>query len=248
MSLAEPGSHWPHCPELQCPKPIPAPVPWALHHPMPRADTPALAALASTSPWYAVTGARRHLAWEQDRAQGAHLRQRLGAPSLLLKGSRQKQHSCTHFPYLLSWRWAPRGLGCSFQLGPGPFLANHPACCRPAFLQHQQSLALHPFPAYPKLCGYTCSAPCLTWGTPHLSASASCQPLTPACLVSCPPSPLPLSPTVTQPRCLQTDAAAPAPLVWVRMTRLLSPGGSPLPAGTETSTAVSPPIPAENHT
>lgn len=28
---AEPGSHWPHCPELQRPKPIPAPVPWSLH-------------------------------------------------------------------------------------------------------------------------------------------------------------------------------------------------------------------------
>lgn len=31
VPLAEPGSHWPHCPELQCSKPIPAPVPWSLH-------------------------------------------------------------------------------------------------------------------------------------------------------------------------------------------------------------------------
>lgn len=36
VPLAERGSHQPHCPELQCPEPIPAPVPWALQHPMPR--------------------------------------------------------------------------------------------------------------------------------------------------------------------------------------------------------------------
>lgn len=68
-----------------------------------RAATCAPAAVASTSlPYGAVCRAWGRLAQERDQRHREQLCVRgLEAPLLLLKGSRQKQHSCTHFPYLL---------------------------------------------------------------------------------------------------------------------------------------------------
>lgn len=172
------------------------------------------------------------------QGRGSSSASELGAPSLLLRGSRQKQHSCTHFPYLLSWRWAPRGLGLQSPAGPRTLPGNHPACHRPTALQHQQCLALHPLPACPKLCG----APAQSLASPGERPTCQHALLSNPSPAPYPSVPLPPSPTVPRLMLLSSH------LVWVRMTWPLSPGGSLHPAGTETSAAVSPPRPAARHT
>lgn len=248
VPLAEPGSNWPHCPELQCPKPIPAPVPWSLHQGAELTPQHWLHWSMVCSDWNTGT-----LGTGAGQGTGSSPASESWSPITPAQGLQTETTFLHTFPVICCPGTGPRvGWVCTLQLGPGPFLANHPACCRPAALQHQQSLALHPFSACPKLCGYTCSAPCLPLASPgELPTSqhpllANSSPLFAWC--PAPHSPLPLSPAAAQPRCPQTDAAAPAPLVWVRMTRPLSPGGSLLPAGAETSAAVSPPIPAANNT
>lgn len=129
--------------------------------PLPRATAPHVQGARPASP-PPGTAPGHGAAWRRSGTKGAggSCVRGLEAPSLLLKGSRQKQHSCTRSPYLPPRRRALRGLDRVLQLGPGHFLANHATCHGSAALPTLPALAPGALPARPKPCGGSRTSPC----------------------------------------------------------------------------------------
>lgn len=179
-----------------------------------RAATRAPAAPASTGPLYGmVSWARGRLAQEQDQRHREQLCVRgLEAPLLLLKVSRQKQHSCTRFPYLLPRRQATRGLGSHPPAGPRTLLGKlhrgSRPCSAPGTAGPQPCMPSLParssvdIPARLPACScQTLPVPCLTWGTPHPLDTSFLKSFTPV-------SPGGRRCPGPQPRCLPSPSAA----------------------------------------
>lgn len=200
----------------------------------------------TAQPWSMVCSdqAWGHLAWEQDRAEGAALRQSLELHHSC-SGAPDRNNIPAHTSRICCPGAGPRvGWDCSLQLGPGPFPATTLPATDPQLSSTSSAWPCTPSLPAPSSVGHLLSPLPHLGNSPPLSMPffPTLHPCLPGVPAPHPSVPLPPSPTVPRLMLLSPH------LVWVGMTWPLSPGGSLHPAGTETSAAVSPPSPAARHT